>query len=100
MKSLSLIGIFQCIILIVIVNYRYKAGSAEKQGKRLWATRYLMIVGCRLLVYRYPINKKRGNANIPLNVIDLTNALIEQKSKNIISINTHRKVIIRKDNDF
>ena len=59
-----------------------------------------MIVGCRLLVYRYPINKKRGNANIPLNVIDLTNALIEQKSKNIISINTHRKVIIRKDNDF
>ena len=79
--------------MILSFKLRFKAGSAEKQGKRLWATRYLMIVGCRLLVYRYPINKKRANANIPLNVIDLTNALIQQKNNNIITITTHREVL-------
>lgn len=63
-----------------------------KQGKRLWAARYLMIIGCRLFVYRYPINKKKGNENIPLNVIDLSNALISRKTDNIISIVTHREV--------
>lgn len=75
-----------------LYHCRYKQGNAEKQGKRLWASRFLMIVGCRLFVYRYSVNKKRGNANIPLNVIDLTNALIQQKSNNIISIHTHREV--------
>lgn len=71
----------------------FKEGPAEKQGKRLWAARYLAIVGCRLFVYRYPLNKKRGNGNIPLNVIDLSNALISRKGDNVISIHTHRDVI-------
>lgn len=53
-----------------------------------------MIVGSRLLVYRYPISKKQGNDNIPLNVIDLTNAVILQKSTTVISITTHREVVI------
>ena len=51
-----------------------------------------MVVGCRLLVYRYPIRKQRGNANLPLNVIDLTNALISQHGDNVVSISTHRNV--------
>ena len=60
----------------------------------MWASRYLMIVGCRLIVFRYPINKYRGNSNFPLNVIDLTNALIIQKSETVISISTHREVSV------
>lgn len=84
----------------MIYKCSYKDGGAEKQGKRLWASRFLMIVGCRLFVYRYPITKKRGNANIPLNVIDLTNALIEQRSNTIISITTHRDVLQVWDNEL
>lgn len=53
-----------------------------------------MIVGCRLLVYRYAISKQRGNANLPLNVIDLTNALIAQHGDNTVSISTHRTVCV------
>lgn len=76
-----------------VLTASFKEGPAEKQGKRLWAARYLAIVGCRLFVYRYPLNKKRGNGNIPLNVIDLSNALISRKGDNIINIHTHRDVI-------
>ena len=76
----------------MIIRNSYKEGNAEKQGKRFWANRYLMIVGCRLFVYRYDLKKKQGNDNIPLNVIDCTNALIVQKNKNCISITTHREV--------
>lgn len=72
--------------------HRFKDGSAEKHGRRVWSSRYLMIVGCRLLVYRYPISKQRGNANLPLNVIDLTNALITQQGDTVVSISTHRNV--------
>ena len=68
----------------MIIRNSYKEGNAEKQGKRFWANRYLMIVGCRLFVYRYDLKKKQGNDNIPLNVIDCTNALIVQKNKNCI----------------
>ena len=73
-------------------NSSFKDGFGEKQGRRMWANRYLMIVGCRLLVFRHPVSKYRGSANFPLNVIDLTNALISQKSETIISISTHRIV--------
>ena len=73
----------------MIIRNRYKEGNAEKQGKRFWANRYLMIVGCRLFVYRYDLKKKQGNDNIPLNVIDCTNALIVQKNKNCICYFTY-----------
>ena len=87
-----MIGILICWYYIIILRNSYKEGNAEKQGKRFWANRYLMIVGCRLFVYRYDLKKKQGNDNIPLNVIDCTNALIVQKNKNCISITTHREV--------
>lgn len=90
--SLSSIGISPCTLFHALLSISFKEGSAEKQGKRMWASRYLVIVGCRLFVYRYPLNKKRGNGNIPLNVIDLSNALITRKGDNIISISTHREV--------
>lgn len=92
--------VFQCVIIWNYYFNRYKEGYAEKQGKRHWASRYLMIVGCRLFVYRYPISKKQGNQNIPLNVIDLTNALVVQKSKNILSITTHREVRLLSNIEF
>ena len=93
--SRSLCGklVFHCVWRVYeSLTRRFKEGNAMKQGKRLWAARYLMIIGCRLFVYRYPINKKKGNENIPLNVIDLSNALISRKTDNIISIVTHREV--------
>ena len=52
-----------------------------------------MVIGCRLFVYRYPISKKNGNANIPLNVIDLSYALISRKNNNTICVVTHREVL-------
>lgn len=73
---------------------RYEEGLAEKQGKHLWASRYLCLVGCRLLVFRYPLGQKRGDQNLPLNVIDLTNALVTRNdAKNMITVSTHRDVI-------
>jgi hypothetical protein len=48
-------------------------------------------VGCRLLVYRYTLSEEHGDANIPLNVIDLTSASIQQMDSNVISITTYRE---------
>ena len=84
--------VFFSVQVALLVYSSFKDGISEKQGRRIWANRYLMIVGCRLLVFRHPISKCRGSANFPLNVIDLTNALISQKSETVISISTHRIV--------
>ena len=68
-------------------------GGADKQGKRLWAQRYLVLVGCRLLVLRYPISRKQGEQNLPLNVIDMSYAKISRKSNTVLSIQTHREAM-------
>lgn len=83
---------FSVYYLLFSIHSSYKDGCGEKQGRRMWSNRYLMIVGCRLLVFRHPVSKCRGSTNFPLNVIDLTNALISQKSETVISISTHRIV--------
>ena len=75
------------------ITPRFIEGTAEKQGKRLWAQRYLMLVGCRLLMLRYPPTRKQGDESLPLNVIDLTNACITRKSNTILSLFTHREVL-------
>lgn len=68
-------------------------GRAEKNGRHhTWAVRYLALVGCRLLVFRQSIHEQFGNSNLPLNVIDLSNALIKQESESILQISTHRPV--------
>lgn len=90
----SLLGITSCGCRNILLKVRYEEGLAEKQGKHLWATRYLCLVGCRLLVFRYPINRKRGNQNLPLNVIDLTNALVTRNdTKSMVTVSTHRDVV-------
>lgn len=74
------------------LSRRFKEGPSEKQGKHHWASRYLALVGSRLLVYRNSIRQLQGDENFPLNVIDLTNALLGTRSKAVITIQTHRLV--------
>ena len=72
---------------------RYMQGKAEKLGRHhTWASRYLVIVGCRLIVLRQSPREQQGNGNLPLNVIDLTNALVRQESDVVLQISTHRLV--------
>ena len=71
----------------------FKEAHAEKHGKRIWVSRYLVLVVCQLFIYRYLIVIKKGDQNIPLNVIDVSEAQIDQKTQSIISITTHREVI-------
>ena len=68
-------------------------GPAEKQGKHFWAPRYLVLSGSRLLVFRYSLTQKKGDENLPLNVIDLTNALVTPATPLVISLQTHREVL-------
>lgn len=72
---------------------RCEHSQVEKHGKCLWSTRYLYLVGCRLLVFRHSVKDKQGNNNIPLNALDLTNALVQKATiKRVLIIVTHRKV--------
>ncbi|OAO14863.1 hypothetical protein AV274_3430, partial [Blastocystis sp. ATCC 50177/Nand II] len=73
----------------------FKEGPAEKQGKHFWAPRYLVLSGSRLLVFRYSLTQKKGDENLPLNVIDLTNALVTPATPLVISLQTHREYTFR-----